>query len=178
MLDCFLVADDPNSAVRLEDCLVIAPASAPFFTGRIGRVASVTSKFTQSCCHLQLGATVQPVSRCLLVVKRAIPLFHVGMKKLQRWNHLKASETLRVFNERGGEILVWSVTGDHLLVISATCPLLSCSDVSDCHRPFSIMCGALCSDNFLAQSQLVSCTSCDLVCVSSDEKGISLRLSL
>ena len=36
------------------------------------------------------GATVQSVSRCLLVVKRAIPLFRVGMKKLQRWNHLSS----------------------------------------------------------------------------------------
>ena len=35
------------------------------------------------------GATVQSVSR-LLVVKRAIPLFHVGMKKLQRWKHLNS----------------------------------------------------------------------------------------
>ena len=34
------------------------------------------------------GATVQSVSRCLLVVKKAILLFHDGMKKLQRWNHL------------------------------------------------------------------------------------------
>ena len=34
------------------------------------------------------GATVQSVSRCLLVVKTAIPSFHDGMKKLQRWNHL------------------------------------------------------------------------------------------
>ena len=33
------------------------------------------------------GATVQSVSRCLLVVKTAILLFHDGMKKLQRWNH-------------------------------------------------------------------------------------------
>ena len=31
------------------------------------------------------GATVP---RCLLVVKTAIPLFHDGMKKLQRWKHL------------------------------------------------------------------------------------------
>ena len=30
------------------------------------------------------------------------------------------------------------VTGDHLFVISATCPLLSCSDVSDCHSPFPL----------------------------------------
>ena len=29
------------------------------------------------------------------------------------------------------------VTGDHPFVISSTRPLLSCSDVSDCHRPFS-----------------------------------------
>ena len=34
------------------------------------------------------GATVQSVPRCLLVVKMAIPLFHEGMTKLQRWNHL------------------------------------------------------------------------------------------
>ena len=34
------------------------------------------------------GATVQSVSRCLLVVKMVIPLFHDGMRKLQRWNHL------------------------------------------------------------------------------------------
>ena len=33
------------------------------------------------------GATVQSVSRCLQVVKRAIPLLHVGIKKLRRWNH-------------------------------------------------------------------------------------------
>ena len=48
----------------------------------------------------------------------------------------------------------------------------------DCHRPFSIMCVALRSDNCLAQGQPVSCISCDLVCVSSDERGISRRLSL
>ena len=34
------------------------------------------------------GATVQSVSRCLLVVKMVTPLFHDGMRKLQRWNHL------------------------------------------------------------------------------------------
>ena len=34
------------------------------------------------------GATVQSVSRCLLVVKTAIPSIHGGMKMLQRWNHL------------------------------------------------------------------------------------------
>ena len=33
------------------------------------------------------GAAVQSVSRCLLVVKRAFPSFHNGIK-LQRWNHL------------------------------------------------------------------------------------------
>ena len=55
---------------------------------------------------------------------------------------------------------------------------MSCSNASDCRRPFSIMCIALRSDNFLAQGQPVSCTSCDLVFVSSDEEGISLRLSL
>ena len=35
-----------------------------------------------------------------------------------------------------------------------TCLLLSCSDVSDCHRPFSTMCIALCSANCLAQFAL------------------------
>ena len=34
------------------------------------------------------GAMVQSVSRCLLVTKTATPLFHDGMKKLQRWIHL------------------------------------------------------------------------------------------
>ena len=48
------------------------------------------------------------------------------------------------------------VTGDHLFVISATSLLFSCSDVSDCHRPFSTMCIALCCDNCLAQGQPVS----------------------
>ena len=33
------------------------------------------------------GQTVQSVSRCLLLVKKAVPLLHDGMKKLQRWNH-------------------------------------------------------------------------------------------
>ena len=46
------------------------------------------------------------------------------------------------------------VTGDHLFVISATCPLSSCCDVSG-HRPFSTMWIALCSDNCLAQGQPV-----------------------
>ena len=40
------------------------------------------------------------------------------------------------------------VTGDHLFVISTTCPLFPCLDVSDCHGPLSTMCIALCSDNF------------------------------
>ena len=69
----------------------------------------------------------------------------------------------------GKEVVVreGGLTGDRLFVISATCPLLS------------IMRKALCSENCLAQSQPVSCTSCDLVCVSSDgKKSISLRLSL
>ena len=48
------------------------------------------------------------------------------------------------------------VTGDHIFLISATCPLLSCSDVSDFHRPFSTMCIALCAENYLAQGQPVS----------------------
>ena len=33
------------------------------------------------------GATVQSVSRCLLVMKTSIPLFHDGMQKLELWNH-------------------------------------------------------------------------------------------
>ena len=34
------------------------------------------------------GAKVQSVLRCFLAVKMVIPLFHDGMRKLQRWNHL------------------------------------------------------------------------------------------
>ena len=40
----------------------------------------------------------------------------------------------------------WGVTGDHLFVISATCSVLSCFAVSDCHSPFSVICIAFCSD--------------------------------
>ena len=36
------------------------------------------------------GATVPSVTLRLLVVKTAIPLFHDGMKKLQRCNHLNS----------------------------------------------------------------------------------------
>ena len=36
------------------------------------------------------------------------------------------------------------LTGDHLFVISTTCPLFPCFDVSDCYGPFSTMCFALC----------------------------------
>ena len=42
-LDCLLILDASSSAVRL----VIAPAPAPFFTARIGRVAFVTPRFTR-----------------------------------------------------------------------------------------------------------------------------------
>ena len=55
------------------------------------------------------------------------------------------------------------VTGDHLFVISATCPLLSCSYVSDHHRPFSVMWKALCSDTCCLNANQTVCTSCDLV---------------
>ena len=51
---------------------------------------------------------------------------------------------------------VMGVTGDLLFVISATCPLLSCSDVGDCHAPFSTVCITLCSDDCLAQGQSVN----------------------
>ena len=37
------------------------------------------------------GATLQSVSRCLLVVTKALLLFHDGTKKLQCWKH-KSSE--------------------------------------------------------------------------------------
>ena len=40
-----------------------------------------------------------------------------------------------------------------------------------CERPFSVVCIAFCFDNCLAQRPPVSSTSCDLVCVHSDEKG-------
>ena len=65
------------------------------------------------------------------------------------------------------------MTGDHLFVISATCPLLSCFDVSDCHKPFSIMCFAFCSDNCLAWGQPVSCTSCDFLYVQWRKRDLA-----
>ena len=46
------------------------------------------------------AATVQSVARRLLVVKRAIPLFHVGMKKLQRWNHLNGESNSSCLQRR------------------------------------------------------------------------------
>ena len=46
------------------------------------------------------GAAVQSVSRCHLVVKRAIPLFHDGMKKLQRWNLLNQRVKLFIFSTK------------------------------------------------------------------------------
>ena len=48
------------------------------------------------------------------------------------------------------------VTDDHLFVIPVTYPVLSCSDVSDCHSPLHVMCTAFCSDNCLARGQPVS----------------------
>ena len=57
-----------------------------------------------------------------------------------------------IFSDAKGEL----VTGDQLFVISVTCPLLSCFDVSDCYSPFSVMRAAFCSDNCLARGQAVS----------------------
>ena len=64
------------------------------------------------------------------------------------------------------------VTGDHLFVISGTCLVLSCFDVSDCHSPFSVMCIAFCADACLAQGHPVSLHSWDVICVFCDEKGV------
>ena len=36
-------------------------------------------------------------------------------------------------------------TGNHLFVHSATCSVLSCFAVSDCHSQFSVICTAFCS---------------------------------
>ena len=71
-----------------------------------------------------------------------------------------------------------SVTVDLLVVISAAYPLLSCSDVRDCHGPFATTRVAFFSDTCWCPSQPVSGTSCELVCVSNDEQGIPLKLSL
>ena len=58
-----------------------------YFTVRLGTGDSQDLKYGLYRI-IGSGATVQSVSRCLLVVRTAIPLFHDGMKKLQRWNHL------------------------------------------------------------------------------------------
>ena len=67
---------------------------------------------------------------------------------------------------------------DLLKVISDTYPVLSCSDVSDCHGPYAITRVAFFSDTCWCPSQPVSGTSCELVCVSNDEQGIPLKPSL
>ena len=57
------------------------------------------------------------------------------------------------------------MTGDHLFVISATCLVLSCFDVSDGHhKPLSVMCVAFCSDNCLAYGQSVCTHEVSFVC--------------
>ena len=50
------------------------------------------------------------------------------------------------------------VTGDHLFVISATCHVLSCFAVSDCHSPFSVICMAFCSDACWLKANQTVCT--------------------
>ena len=67
------------------------------------------------------------------------------------------------------------VTGDHLFVISATCLVLSCFDVSNCHKPLSVMCLALCSDACWLKANQSVCTHEMSLCVLCDGTGISLR---
>ena len=78
-----------------------------------------------------------------------------------------------------GKVAAKLPTGDHLFVISATCSCccLVLMRVTVTTR-FSVMCTALCSDNCLAQGKPVSLHFKWPCCVSGDEKGISLRLSL
>ena len=47
------------------------------------------------------GATVQSVSRCLLVHKMSTPLIHDEMKKLERWNHLISECSSLCLRRRG-----------------------------------------------------------------------------
>ena len=74
-------------------------------------------------------------------------------------------------------MMMRSVTGNQLFVISATCPLLSCSDVSDCHGPFSNMCIALCSDDgWLKANQSAAFHVTLFVCLVTTRDLASLSL--
>ena len=67
--------------------------------------------------------------------------------------------------------LRWCVTGDHPFVISATCSVLSCFAVSDCHSPFSVIFPAFCSDAcWLKANQSVCTHEMSFVCFVT-EKG-------
>ena len=62
------------------------------------------------------------------------------------------------------------MTGDHLFVFSATCPVLSCFAVSDCHGPFSLICIARCSDAcWLNANQSVCTHEMSFVCIVTKE---------
>ena len=63
------------------------------------------------------------------------------------------------------------VMGNHLFVISATCPVLSCFAVRDCPSPFSVICIALCSDACWFEANQSVCThEMSFVCFVT-EKG-------
>ena len=78
----------------------------------------------------------------------------------------------------GETIVTWeSVSGDHIFVISATCSVLSCFAVSDCHSLLTAICVACCSDAFWLKANQSVCThEMSLVCCVT-KKGASLRLS-
>ena len=76
-----------------------------------------------------------------------------------------------------GDVCAWvqfstmGVTGDPISVISATCPFLSGSDLSDCRSPFRVVCTAFCSDAcWLKANQSVCTHEMSLVCLVT-EKG-------
>ena len=71
-----------------------------------------------------------------------------------------------------------SVSGDHIFVMSATCSVLSCFAVSDCHSLLTAIRVACCSDAFWLKAKKSVCThEMSLVCCVT-KKGVSLRLSL
>ena len=57
---------------------------------------------------------------------------------------------------RGGRVVVCD--GRPYFLISATCSVLSCFAVSDCHSPFSVICKAFCSDACWLKANQSVCT--------------------
>ena len=76
-----------SAVVLIASIAIWIPDILLYFTVRLETGDSQDLKYGEYRM-IGSGATVQSVSRCLLVVKTAIPLYHGGMKKLQRWDHL------------------------------------------------------------------------------------------